>query len=940
MAKATAESFARLLTEAVYQIRHRESKSVQSVQDDLGYALGKQGGSSIEYWRKGHAPSKPSDVENLTRLIVQRGGFSRAWAMIFLTSARYPNPEQFLNELFQVDPADSSAEKRVSTSPVPKTFLPTQPTPFVGRQKELATIKAQIHNLDCRILTLVGPGGVGKTRLALEAAEETAVSFPDGVFFIPLATLNSPEFLLSTIANAIDFSFVNEIPQQTQLLTYLRDKRILLVMDNFEHLMMEAQLVADIISQSPHVQILITSRERLNLHGEWVFEVSGMSFPIRRGTGMLSEPLQTSRVFEQYSAVQLFLQSARRMRSDFDLKNADKLAIIEICQLVDGFPLAIELAATWVRLLTCAEIAQEIARNYEFLATNWRDIPPRHRSLRAVFDYSWALLSAEEQKVLCQLTVFHGGFTWVDAVTVTQTTVFMLVQLVDKSFLQGVVTGAETAVSRYEMHELLRQFAAEKLNQDAQIKVGDSLFSSATISTLDTHARYFSHFLQTRNPQEEQTQQAIVLQEIGQEIDNVRAAWRWAVARADLAVIRDAFDTLFHFYDMRGWLEEGNETFRTAVTQLRHLRQQSPETVDDVLWGKMLAREGQFSYRLGFYDRAQMLLEESLPIFRHQDMQKETIFLLNLLGRLTYRQGAYGESEQWCRESLALCRLLDYPAGMIPALATLGQVSADRGDYDKASLFYQEGLDFCEQTDDQHNKARRLNDLGNIGWRLGNYTDAESLCRQSLAIFQELDDRQGIAMTYKNLGNIAGDSGNHDQAVAWYQQGLSLCQEIGDRWGEAALSNNLGNIYWQAGQYSEARQLCEQSEAVWREFGFQWGIAGSLETLANIAIAQEAYVDAKAYIREALEIGNAIQAIPLILDVLISLTQLWVREKKLERAQQLLSFIQSHPAIDQEGRTKADFVYQDLVAHTLITPLVPTEPKTLADVITAVLQQI
>ena len=221
MAKVSAESFARLLTEAVYQIRHRESKSLQAVQDNLGYALGKKGGSSIEYWRKGNVPSKLSDVEALTRLLVLRGGFPREWASLFLASASHPHSHEFLDELFQtaVSPPPPPAPTTAAN-----IFLPIQPTSFVGRQEELAAIQAQLYDPDCRILTLIGPGGIGKTRLALQAAEETAVLFPDGVYFIPLATLISPDFLLSTIANNFATACANLCPPITGNLCLARSE--------------------------------------------------------------------------------------------------------------------------------------------------------------------------------------------------------------------------------------------------------------------------------------------------------------------------------------------------------------------------------------------------------------------------------------------------------------------------------------------------------------------------------------------------------------------------------------------------------------------------------------------------------------------------------------------------------------------------------------------
>ena len=464
MANTTANLFAQLLTEAIYHIRHHESKNVQTVQDELGYALGKRGGSSIEYWRKGYLPAKPADLENLTRLVVQRGGFSADWAAKFLASAGHPYPASFLGQLFPVDTAVSPTPNG-SNRTLFSTNLLSQPTPFLGRKQELDAILKQLDDSDCRLLTLVGPGGIGKTRLAIEAAQQKVQIFPDGVFFVSLDTINSPELILAHIANAIYLPLVEGISPKMQLLNFLQDKRLLLIMDNFEHLIAEAPLVAEIIGQAPEVQVIITSRERLNLRGEWIFEVKGMQFPAKHLRPSLSKPTAAEQDFEKYSAVQLFVQSARRIRSDFVVTGANIPHIVRICQLVEGFPLAIELAATWVRILSCADIAQEIERNYEFLATNWRDIPPRHRSLQAVFDYSWALLSPTERDVLVRLSVFQGAFNREALTAVAAVSLDVLGSLVDKSFLQvGKIVQGETAVTCYEMHELIRFYAAEKLN--------------------------------------------------------------------------------------------------------------------------------------------------------------------------------------------------------------------------------------------------------------------------------------------------------------------------------------------------------------------------------------------------------------------------------------------------------------------------------------------
>ena len=348
-------------------------------------------------------------------------------------------------------PALSAAPLPGQTRPARRSNLPAAPTPLVGRESELAALTQLLDNPQCRLLTLVGPGGIGKTRLAIEAAAARREVFVDGVVLASLAAVNSPTFMLPALASALGFSFYGSTNPRNQLLNHLSEKQMLLVLDNLEQLLEGVELVADILRRAPGLKLLATSRERLNLLGEWVVEVQGLAVP----------PAGQAKGVEECSAVALFVQSARRAKAGFALRAGDEPAVAHICRLVEGMPLAIELAASWVRMLSCQEIAREIEHNLDFLVASTRDLPERHRSLWAVFDHSWKLLSGEEQRELSQLSVFRGGFTRQAAEAVAGASLAALSSLVTKSLVRRA--SALDDLTYYDLHELVRQYAHVQL---------------------------------------------------------------------------------------------------------------------------------------------------------------------------------------------------------------------------------------------------------------------------------------------------------------------------------------------------------------------------------------------------------------------------------------------------------------------------------------------
>jgi predicted ATPase/DNA-binding SARP family transcriptional activator len=616
--------------------------------------------------------------------------------------------------------------------PAPLHELPDQPTPFIGRRAELTELAKRLADPACRLLTLIGPGGIGKTRLALETAARASSgeAFPDGVHFIPLTRVSRAEFLVSAIGHALKLSFYSpegfdENPK-AQLFNYLHQRKILLVLDNFEHLLSGTDLLTELLQIAPAVKLLVTSQERLNLQAEWVMEIQGMRVP---------EEDEVDRL-EAYSAVRLFLQNARRVQADFVLTEVDKPYVIRICRLVGGMPLGIQLASAWVRLLSCQEIVQEIEHNLDFLATSLRDVPERHRSLRVVFAHSWNLLSEQEQQAYCQLSVFQGGFRRAAAEQVAGASLAILSGLADKSFLHRSPAG------RYEIHEVLRQYAAEKLHE----------MPRAEAEAQACHATYHAAFLQNRAEALKGVKQKEVVAEIETEFENVRAAWRWAIAKGELRVIEQSLESLYRFYDMRGWMPEGEAAFERAVVGLTG---QVHDETNRLILGKVMARQGALCTRLGLPDKAGQLLQKSLNIFRRANVPEETAFALNYLGTVAHLGGDYEHARQLWQESLALYRQLGDRWGMAWSLSVLGHLLGELGAYRAARQHLQESLVIQQEIGNRRGLAGALNNLGHVLYLLGEYAEARVLLQEGLAMRRELGFRRGIAISLNHLGDVA-----------------------------------------------------------------------------------------------------------------------------------------------------------------------------------------
>ncbi len=689
--------------------------------------------------------------------------------------------------------------------------LPPQPTPFIGRRHELADLLSRLARPECRLLTIAGPGGVGKTRIALQVAAENIDAFPHGVFQVSLAPLAAANAIVTTIADVLNFPFSGSEAPVDQLWRYLRDKEMLLVLDNFEHLMAGADLVADLLTGAPRLKLIVTSRERLNLHEEWVYELTGMEAPERDDAANA----------EQFAAVQLFLNTAYRVYPDLAPDEGERRSIVRICQLVEGLPLAIELASSWVRALTCQEIAEEIARSRDFLVATSPSVPARQQSLRAIFEYSWHLLLPHERDVLRRLSVFRGGMQRDAAEQVAGATLPVLLALADKSLLRRSPAG------RYTMLEAVRHYAREKLADDEQ----------AANETQQRHTAYYMSLLRIHGESLRGGRQREALATLSLERENCRRAWKRTVEELDLAAMREGMDALYHLYEIRGWLQDGYELFDEAVDAMARAPHSRLLFVTRAL---ALARRGWFAYRLGRLQAAGRDLRQGLAVCLEWNEQEEAAAVRYHLAVLTYQLGQYEEGERLLQESLRSQRLIGDTFGAARTLSILGIVARDQGDTERAAQFLEESLALHRALDEKRGIARCLNLLALLHRDQGRLEEARTLIEESLALARDIDDLSGIAYALSLLGVVLHGLGDYVAARDYARESLELRQKSGDRRGAIFSHNDLGRALTMLERYEAARDhLCQALAAA------EALLARPLSTYVLTSFAELAYLEGR-----------------------------------------------------------------------------------------------
>ncbi|MEZ4670403.1 MAG: LuxR C-terminal-related transcriptional regulator [Anaerolineae bacterium] len=638
--------------------------------------------------------------------------------------------------------------------------LPVHPTPFVGRQSELQEITRLLADSNCRLLTLLGPGGIGKTRLAVQVGHELTntsssslsslrplqMQFRDGVYFVALQPLISSDFNLSALVDSLRIQLTPNVAVETQVLHFLRSKSLLLILDNFEHLLDGVGLISRILANAAGVKVLATSRTTLNLQEEWLLTLHGLEFP---QVGI--------EVSEQvYDAMRLFELHTQRVRGNTSFLE-ERSAIGKICRLVEGMPLALELAAAWARSLTLDEIAVELGHGLDILESRSNNVIERHRTMRATLDYSWSLLSEKQQAVFKKLTVFRGGFTREAAEVVAGATRHTLAALVDHSWVRHEASG------RYDIHELLRQYGEERLNEQPD----------EAEQAHDAHCSYFADFLANQFEHLKGAKVAQALRDIETELENVRMYWEWAVTHRRDSEIERGVASLWHFYDM-GRFKEGEQVFAKSAVALRS---SPPHSHGQLVLGKVLVRQGSLNYSLAHYSQARLLLDESLEILQYFSADSDRAISLLRIGMILLQvDNLPMEAKDYFQRSLAL---LDenHQFESCEVLLWLGQVYQSIQDFQKAEQFFQQSLTRGKQLNSIWTTAPINGHLCLFYSRLKAYSDAEYYGQESLKQFTTLGVVWGIGLAHRSLGRVTYLQGRYREAEEHALQALVIDSE-------------------------------------------------------------------------------------------------------------------------------------------------------------------